>query len=179
MNIMYFSERTHRFMKLHLSMEIDNLRIYCLTAYFLGWILIVVSILNAVWYGPSYSRQFTNNYSAMFAMISIFGSFANMLILGLSVLVAASFLQFLGDHRHKPGLFLSSAPKLLYFCAVIILCHALASLWVQYHRMLPSDALLGLAFVTLTAGSKILIMAGLARGLRRLLPMIEESKSLV
>jgi len=103
-------------------------------------------------------------------------------------LLVAQFIKCLTEEDYKPGWILRHATAILYLCAVLVAVEAFWQ-WVFYTIIIKHSALdsfstippkLLCVFVSLLlTAAKVLILVGLGQVIRRILPVIEESKTLV
>ena len=109
------------------------------------------------------------------------GTFSIGLPTGLVALGIAQLIRYLLRTDHKPDWILRNADKLLYTYTAILICYYCwkGTTEVILHFNEPYDfplRLIGLmAFILV----KLLVMVGVAELLRRLLPMFEESRTLI
>jgi hypothetical protein len=108
-------------------------------------------------------------------------AFSNILPTGLLVLGISQLIWYLFESSHKAGWILRNGDKLLYTYTAILICYyCLACIHdVATHFNEPYDFPLRLVLELLYIAVKILALVGLAQLLKRLLPMIEESRTLV
>ncbi len=109
------------------------------------------------------------------------GTFTHGLPMSLLVLGMAQFIRYLLEPDRKPGWILRNADKLLYVYTAVLIGY-----WswrgatdVITHFNEPYDFPLRLILLAAFILVELLLLLGLAEMLRRLLPMIEESRTLV
>jgi len=109
------------------------------------------------------------------------GTFSNGLPTGLLALGIAQLIKYLLETDHKPGWIFRNADKLLYtYTAILIVYYCWAATTeVISHFNEPYDFPLRLIILAVFILVKLLVLVGVAEMLRRLLPMIEESRTLV
>jgi len=109
------------------------------------------------------------------------GTFSNGLPTGLLALGIAQLIRYLLKTDHKPDWILRNADKLLYLYTVILIGYycRIGATEVMLHFNEPFDFPLRLIVVASFILIKLLVLVGVAEVLRRLLPMIEESRTLV
>lgn len=105
----------------------------------------------------------------------------NIFFIGIGILGLAQFIRYLVERNYKPGRILRHGDMIFYLYALLTI---LNDIWVymlapNYHS--PSlyvrvPVIFATVFSTVV---KVLILVGLGQVLRRLLPVIEESKTLV
>lgn len=109
------------------------------------------------------------------------GTFSNGLPASLLVLGMAQLIWYLLETDHKPRWILRNADKLLYAYTAILIAY---DCWtgvieVISHFNEPYDFPLRLILIAMFILVKLLVLVGMAEMLRRLLPMIEESWTLI
>jgi hypothetical protein len=100
---------------------------------------------------------------------------------GYLVLGLAQFIRYLFDDEYQPGWILRNAVQFVYFYAVVlavILTIFCAIECSRYPNQWYEIAYRGLSFV-FYGGGKVLLLVGLGQIIRRIIPVIEESKTLV
>ena len=103
---------------------------------------------------------------------------------GLMAMTIGQFIRYLLETDYQPGSMLRHGDKLLYLYAVLLVMN---SVWVRIQAMGiregPGLYYSRLAFLMLPGLlaliGKVLILIGLGQILRRILPVIEESRTLV
>ncbi len=152
---------------------------YQIAAKIIGWTLIVITPLAAI--QGFYAR--TNQGSAgTYELLRFTHALISFLFLGFILLGVAKFIKYLYSEESHQGWILRNIDKLLYFYAVFIALDI--SVTIEYailvwgHWTLPeiTGYMLKQTLLTLT---HVLVIVGLAQVLRRILPVIEESKTLV
>jgi len=115
-------------------------------------------------------------------MLIVHHPFIPMILPGLLALLVAQLLRFLLDENTRPGWLLRHGEKILYFTAGVLLVNLIpAFLFQGEYKYIPLIGILWgrITPILLFVSVKIAILVGLAQALRRVLPMIEEAKSLV
>jgi glucan phosphoethanolaminetransferase (alkaline phosphatase superfamily) len=167
------------------------LRIYCVVAKGVGWFLLLVGALffayaipgiytiNAGQIRTAQQRQ-SIEVSTYFSLTHAF----DFVILGLLAFSISQLLVYIIRPEVKAGLMLRLADKLCYIYVVVLIFEAFvtANSWLsnpkfvevsQCYRMLIIAPLLS------PLPAKIILLIGAGVIIRRLLPVIEESKTLV
>jgi len=150
------------------------LKIYCVSARIIGWVLLITA---GTWTVSTLSGY--SSFSIPFVMpITIF----IRILVGLVVLGVAQFIRYLFETEYKPGSILRHGEKILYLYAALRVIRITLLFFVDAKRMGDSIYYSSWGFLVLNclpvvAGA--LIMVGLAQILRRVMPIIEESKTLV
>ena len=157
------------------------LHFYCDAAQALGWtLLLFVPSIGVV--GRLLSGSVMSNWLSGKILYSVLVVFLNSMILGLVLLGVGQFIRYLFDNERQPSWMLRNGTKVLYACAVIVLVSCvLQQLWYTSLMKNVSNSLLiwRLLLTAIPALAKALILVGLGQILRRVLPVIEESKTLV
>ncbi|MBN1806951.1 MAG: hypothetical protein JW837_17010 [Sedimentisphaerales bacterium] len=160
------------------------LTIYCIVARIIGWILLTVPSIGLAWtfLGTTAFRHGPNRIM----LLTLPASVMDIWMLGFIALGVSAFIRYVFETESHPGWTLRHSEVILYICAVLIVIAAIlrcASLLftVRTHAgiMDTSSLVLGLLMPTILCAAKVLILIGLGKLLRRLMPVIEESKSLV
>ena len=104
----------------------------------------------------------------------------NIIFIGIGILGLAQFIRYLIERNYKPGWILRHGEKILYLYALLTI---LSVVWV--YTIAPSDfspdmySGVSMILVVISTAVRVLILVGLGQILRYLMPVIEESKSLV
>ncbi len=170
-----------------------HVRSYCFSARIIGWMLLVVPsiIFTTRLLGPMsfgrwrwiYTFLFSIKFIKLFMLQAVF-SFPNFLLPGLLLVGAAQFIRYLYDDGYQPRWLLRHGTTILYTCAIIVLAVYIGGLVQRFNYItgidaidfsrLSSDGLLS----ALPIIGIILILIGTGQALRRIMPVIEESKTL-
>ena len=161
------------------------LETYYALAKFTGWLLIFFGLFNFV--GGSYLTLTGKLEHKHFFYGVLIMPFTNALLPGLLALVVAGFLRYLLNPEDRVGFFLAHGDKVLYLAAAVYSTQILYYMLFSFPRMYVNPGWIAFLNVTLMGAApnlllwiaKILIAVGLAQGLRRMLSMINESKTLV
>ena len=150
------------------------LRTYCVAARIIGWVLLITA---GTWTVSTLSGY--SSFSLPFVMpITIF----IRILVGLVILGVAQFIRYLFETEYKPGWILRHGEKILYLYAALRIIRITFLFFVDAKRM--GDPIYYSPWGFLEANglpvvASALILVGLAQILRRVMPIIEESKSLV
>lgn len=102
-------------------------------------------------------------------------------LLGLVMLSLAQFVRYLYEHNYQPGWILRHADKALYLYGAGLIVSPIVyhcfQMTIQSDN--PTDTLLFLMSAELPALARGLIFIGMGLVLRRMVPIVEESKTLV
>ena len=153
------------------------LKIYYLAAQIIGWILIAISPLGTI-ITLSGNQSFGEN--ALGILYILQGVTLKPLILGLLLLGTAQFIRCVSETEYKPGWILRNGRTVLYAAAFIVLMSCVINyLFLVFSFSAYSFQILKFLTSFIPALAKVLILVGLGKILRRILPVIEESKTLV
>ena len=150
------------------------LKFYCVAARIIGWVLLITAATWTVSHLSGYS-----SFSIPFLMPIII--FIRILV-GLVVLGVAQFIRYLFETEYKPGWILRNGDKVLYLYAALRIV-MITYLFFRNAKIMGNSSyysawgFLEANFLPVLAGA--LIFVGLAQILRRVMPVIEESKTLV
>jgi hypothetical protein len=100
---------------------------------------------------------------------------------GILLLGIEQFINYLYETKDA-GFVLRYADKILYVLAGFVVWRAIVMSWmtIGHHNAFPAEWLLASIIpIILLNAAKILVLIGLAHVVRRLLPVIEESRTLV
>ena len=153
----------------------------CWAARIGGWGLIVLTPIPMLGYlktligNKEGFQAFLTNQSLMniWPMINCF-------LIGLLSLGVAQFLRYLFDLKCKPGWILQHGSKILYIYSALIVCYHIQGYITEskYFSCLFDSIASSFAMI-IFVGVKLLILVGLALILKRIMPVIEESRTLV
>jgi hypothetical protein len=158
------------------------LKFLCLAVQVFGWALVFA---GAVWFVRFVSRAAEPNLEGVAEISCILyavSAFAfDFFFVGLASAILAQLARYFFEGEGKPGLLLRCGDKILYAFA------CLGILWaVLRYRSLsivvaqePDPRLLYAQALLLPTIAKSVVLIGLGQILKRILPIIEESKTLV
>lgn len=159
------------------------LKFYCTTALIVGWLLIIGGF---AWFIPAMtSLNISDLYKGADAILYVVSAMLfDFLLPGLIALGVMQFIRYLFEDINKPGCILRNADRLFYIYAVFLIVKTyLQYFWnsTWYAEVIESETsrLLFIQPFLLPTIAKVLILVGLGQILRRILPVIEESKTLV
>ena len=164
------------------------LRFYQRAARILGWVLLcggsvwlltfILCILAAVdaagdlpWPGTS--------KNVIYALSTFVFSFV---VPGLLALLIGQFIAYLRETTGKPGCVLRHGPWVLYACGFVLIAQAILNSAGWHPSALRDPDQAGLLFVSpslVPLLAKVVICIGLGHILSRILPIVDESKTLV
>lgn len=159
------------------------LNFYCVTARIIGWMIVLIGSIHIVWF---LSEPLWSNVK--WKTILPYLPHNLQFMLGLVVLGIAQFIRYVSEKQYQPGWLLRHGDKLLYLYAFFQIVKAIGSCAnftmlimarTNYNFANVCQVLTVGLFLVLTSVATILILVGLAQVLRRIMPVIEESKTLV
>jgi len=160
------------------------LKIYCVVSRIIGWILLIVPLVGITWV----LLESTDNFRGqnLFLLLRWPENIVNVWILGFIALGIAAFIRYLFETESRPGWTLRHSERILYIGAVLVVIVAILNCISLIYTMRKYagighiySLILGLLMPIVLCAAKVLILVGLGKILRRLMPVIEESKSLV
>jgi len=161
------------------------LHFYCETLRTIGKVILILGLLGGFawtifrlvtkfgyWHAPK-------SYEMIISLMPL-GVF-NIIFYGLAILGFVQFIRYLVEEDYKPGWILRHGDIFFYLYALfIILCVVRA--YTTIPGIFSPSSYMGVYTILMTFFSitvRILILVGLGQILRRILPVIEESKTLV
>ncbi len=160
------------------------LHFYCETLTTIGSVILILglvgscamtifALLSKFWYWPAPSLFH------MHMMIVRLPSFLKAMFFWIGILGLAQFIKYLVERNYKPGWILRQGEMFFYLYALLTILDAVWIYMTNYHS--PSFyTRVDVIFVTVfSTAVKVLVLVGLGQILRHLMPVIEESKTLV
>ena len=148
----------------------------------IGWLLLVIALVTVV--VKSLSSFSDVNENIRFYMICRFWEQLTLgfALLGLTLLGLAQFVRYLYESEYQPGLILRHGDKVLYLYALGLILSPIHHYYFQM-KVTGYDGIVSLLFflsaAIVPAIARALIFVGMAKILKRMMPMVEESKTLV
>ena len=158
------------------------LEIYNYLANIIGWILIVLTpvlILILLLNRTGGNIRSISDVNIYFFVLSIHTGIANYLCLGLILLVVARFIKYLYSEEPKPGWLLRHFDKIIYLYTIVIAMGISLEYLPQKKAITWQEILAYSLPVLIINAAKVFILIGLGHVMNKVLPVIEESKSLV
>lgn len=157
------------------------LQIYCGVARTIGCVLLILpGIIVTVAVASGSIIQ--GKYRAYMLYLLLERAVLNFVLLGLILLGVAKFIRYLYESGHQPSWILRNGDKILYLYAAALVVGSVVQYFFQMTvvtNVKPLSSLPYLIPVLLHATAKGVILVGLGHALRRVMPVIEESKTLV
>jgi len=156
------------------------LKIYCTAAQIIGWVLLIVPAIGfaIVILGPD--RPWSGNPAVL---LSLPEAILNIMLLGFIALGVAAFIRYLFETECRPGWILRYAETILYTGAVLIIAAAILKCLLLMNTVRITghiDTLIvALLMSAVPSAAKVLILIGLGKILQRIMPVLEESKTLI
>jgi len=157
------------------------LKLYCTTARIVGWGILIIAAAGTIFQILAMNILF-GDHTIPYRLSVVKSVLFDGVLPGIIVLGIAQFIRYLFESEYKPGYILRHGDKILYLYAFLLMVGGVWQLLMVgmgmistgITRMLPAM----LASLVLTV-PKILILVGLAQVVKRIMPVIEESKTLV
>lgn len=109
-------------------------------------------------------------------MITWLPSYLKAIVCWIGILGLPQFIKYLVERDYKPGWILRHGDIFFYLYALLIILEAIWVYTTNYHPPSISD----MGYITvISVVVKVMVLVGLGRILRYLMPVIEESKMLV
>ena len=168
------------------------LKMYCSLARFIGWGILIITGAGTIFQILVMNILF-GNYSSAYRFFFVKSVLFQGVLPGILVLGIAQFIRYLFEKEYKPGHILCYGDKILYLFAFLLIIGVVWQHLIISGNVMQRDIFLimtsigrnfkvilpaMLASLVLTV-PKILILVGLAQVVKRILPVIEESKTLV
>ena len=157
------------------------LRIYCLLAKIFGTVLAVVGCLAVMGHSVALvSRVGSWDYFRDY-FINVPWGVISFLPTGYLVLGLAQFLRYSLDSEYQPGWILRNAVKFAYLYAIVLVIWIITVHVVTDYRVEQKwyNFVYHILSYIFYGGAKVILLVGLAQILKRVMPIIEEHKSLV
>jgi len=161
------------------------LKVYYVTAQISGLLLLIVPIIGIaveILSGSIVKGQRSYILSTIQIPFMIQAVVLNFTFLGMVALGVAQLIKYVFESQGQPSLILRIGDKILYVYAGLVILGTFFK-WVFQMEVIRATALstLLISFVALLlpATAKALILIGLGKILHRVMPVIEESKTLV
>lgn len=160
------------------------LKLYCIAAQIIGWVLLPGGCIWIILFlsGPRQSDIVERGDALLYALSSMLYDF---MFPGLIALGLAQFIRYLSESGQKPGGILRHGEKIFYmYAGFLIVKTYLKCFWYSawFAGIIGESTFSRLLFMQpfiLPTVAKALILVGLGQVLRRILPVIQESKTLV
>lgn len=160
------------------------LRLYGTAAYFLGNLLFGFGFLWGALFSVSIISRMGDRRALLEQVNQVPNGIMAFILIGLIAVGTSQFIRYLIENDYQPERLLRHGDKILYVSALLVVIHTCwlrmnhvprpgPDLWAHYGDILEFVLLI---LITLT---KVLTLMGLGRVLKRVMPIIRESKTLV
>jgi hypothetical protein len=158
------------------------LKLYCVVARIIGWLLIIGGVFWFILTASSFDTDGSDRPEGLLYLIS--SMLFDFMLPGLIAIGVMQFIRYVFEDTDKPGCILRNADRLFYMYAVFLTLKSYFKycfFTVGYAEAisLESSHLLFIQPFILPTIAKVLILVGLGQITRRIMPVIEESKTLV
>ena len=157
------------------------LKMYCLLAKFFGGILTFVGCIAVIGHSVALISRVGDPNSFLDYFVNVPWGMISFLPTGYLVLGLAQFIKYLLYDDYQPRWILGNMVKFLYLYAILLAAFLSIFCIIECNQNLDQGykiAYHALPFV-FYGGGKVLLLIGLGQVLRRIMPVIEESKTLV
>ncbi|MHC4087397.1 MAG: hypothetical protein ACYSU3_17330 [Planctomycetota bacterium] len=168
------------------------LKLYCTLARIIGWGILIMAGAGTIFQILAMNILF-GNHSSAYRFLFVKSVLFQGVLPGIIVLGIAQFIRYLFESEYKPGHILRYGDKILYLFAFLIMVGVIWQHLIISGNVMQLDIFLimnniGLYFKGMIlpmlaslviAVPKVLILVGLAQVVKRIMPVIEESKTLV
>ena len=152
------------------------LKIYCLLARAIGWSIMILGGVGLAIFIVKLSKI---GIGEGILIRSFQRSWFILMTTGLTALGVAQFIRYLFDEDYQGGWILRNGQKILWTFAFLVLWKGVSMVFVSISRYGARDSLLLVLSIALFNAGKLLVLIGLAQILRRVMLVIEESRTLV
>ena len=157
------------------------LKFYCVAARVIGWVLVILSAIPALLIPYIISGVFHEYPGGILPMLgALLEVLFGRLPLGVIVLGVAQLIRYVSESKYQPGWLLRHGTGILYLFAVLKFVGSVVRYFFLIPEIEPVNSFsFEIKIYLLVDVAKILILIGLADILKRVMPVIEESKTLV
>jgi len=156
---------------------------YSLITRIIGWLLLIVGLVIAV--VNSFSCFKVDVQLRFYVIYRVFQELVlGYVLIGIILLGLSQFVRYLYESKYQPGLILCYGDKVLYLYALALIVNPILD---YFYRMKTigmtytntDSSFMYLLIILLPTIARALIFVGVAKVLKRMVPMVEESKTLV
>lgn len=153
---------------------------YCIITRIIGWLLLIIAIIVAV-VKPLSGFSVSDDHRFFMIYLLCQQIVVGYVPLALILLGLAQFVRFLYENEYRPGLILRYGDKVLYLYALALIVNPILDYYFHMNAIGYPDPvdLFYVLISILPAIARTLIFIGMAKVLKRMMPMVEESKTLV
>jgi hypothetical protein len=155
------------------------LKIYCILARIAGWVVLSLGCLAAAIHSWAlYSRVGDREALQLYLPHVPWGMILNFIPAGLLALGVSQFIRYMFDSDYQPGWILRYGHQILFLWAAVY-CVWAYFIEIGFNSPATTESLRRLLFLLPFLGAKVLGLVGLGQILRRVIPVINESRTLV
>ena len=159
------------------------LKFYYIATRIIGWLIMLLGIMVFLGFINTQGQIGWSQLISAKWFVKIFQRSGIFIICtGLLSLGAAQLIRYLFDSESQPGWTLRHGSKILYVFAFLVFWHAIFIVMLYFPTSDIPNPFLRLFQVLptlLSVAAKLLALIGFAQSLKRIMPMIEESRTLV
>ena len=164
------------------------LKFYCIAARIIGWALVCGGIVWFLLYVlcilvvSDAAGELRWPYTLKNVIYSSLSFIFEFLFPGLVVLIVAQLIGYIIANKSKHGWLLRYGEYVLYTYAALVIGKVVLKYYLCHCMIFGGHGAKGLLFIqplVIPVAAKVLIIIGLAQALRRVMPVIEEWKTLV
>ncbi|MHC4558656.1 MAG: hypothetical protein ACYTFW_14445 [Planctomycetota bacterium] len=154
---------------------------YCTITRIIGWLLLIGAIVVPI-VQPLSGLSASSEHRSFWIYLFCLQIILDYLLIAIVLLGLAQFVRYLYESEYRPGLILRHGGKVLYIYAAALIASPFLTFYFEMRAYgYPGtvnlfEYLLGM---NLPDVAKALIFIGMAKVLKRMMPMVEESKTLV
>ena len=155
------------------------LRTYCVAARIVGWVLVILSAIPALLIPYIISGVFQEYPGGIIPMLgALIEVLFGRLPLGIIVLGVAQLIRYVSERQYQPGWLLRHGSGILYLFAALMIAGPIIRYCFYIHGIKPVDSFY-IVMHLLADVAVMLILIGMGNILKRIMPVIEESRTLI
>jgi len=158
-----------------------SLRFFCIALELIGWILIFLGIMWSIYSMCGGVRRASEHINEIPKILTVITWFSlDFAFIGLMAVILAHLTRYIFDRYFHKSLLLRCGDKILYLFAIFTVCWAIFR-WFYFLKTIEDlnwRRLLAEPLILPTV-AKVLILVCVGQILKRILPIIEEYKTLV
>jgi hypothetical protein len=175
-------------MKRFLEENKGLLKLYCTAARITGWALVCGGTVWFLLYAlcilavSDAAGKLRWPHTLKNAAYSTSSFVFELLFPGLIVLIVAQLIEYIIANKNKHGWLLQYGEYVLYTYAALVIGKVVLQYYLWHGIIFEGQGVRGLLFIqplVIPVAAKVLIIIGLAQALRRIMPVIEDWKTLV
>jgi len=157
------------------------LGVLCAGVQVVGWAVIVMGVVWFAMFASGYEDEAIARRGTIESLVSAISCFSfDFMFVGLAAVIFGQLARYVFDKGYKQPVMLRISNKMLYLFAVLTIFWAVFRylVYVQTFESVSAQKLFTQPLILPTIG-KVLILVGLGLILKRIIPIIDEYKSLV